>query len=100
MRNALAHAGDNALHFTPISEKDADIESVIFYDTKTRNEKTYEFCVEIEIEEIRKLGIAIAKMYSAIEKKAGGQRDYGKQVSERRKLMKRASNLDKRMNSM
>ena len=86
LRNSLAHSGNKKIHFTPINEN-KEIKSVIFYDS----DNGYEFCTELTIEEIRKLGKMISEMYCEVEARRGRNvhnlRTYEKEVEERRNLL-------------
>ncbi|BBF42415.1 hypothetical protein lbkm_1097 [Lachnospiraceae bacterium KM106-2] len=70
IRNALAHSGDQGIHFIPLQEK-KDIKYIIFYDTQKKNLKGQEiecfFCVKLSIIQIHNLAIKISELYANIE---------------------------------
>lgn len=91
LRNAVCHSGNKTLIFTPI-EENKKIETVIFYDTYTNDsERKYEFCVELTVEQIRRLIMEISKLYVAVENAEAKnmQEEYEATVSRYRELMKR-----------
>lgn len=85
LRNALAHSGDDGMHFTPV-EKKRVIKSIIFYD----NDGAKEFCVELSIGRIRALMNLIYSMYEKIEnmKEHDDLTAYKAVVESKRNLMK------------
>jgi len=87
LRNALAHSGKEGLHFLPMEEAE-EISSVIFYDT---DDAGHEFCVQLSIEEIKKIANMISKMYKAIEMTQPEVtiEQYGEQVEKYKKLMRK-----------
>ncbi|MGN1193477.1 MAG: HEPN family nuclease [Dorea sp.] len=70
LRNALAHGGNNGIHFYPMQESEK-IEEVIFYDNDKSWHKNniHEFCVKLSIEEIQNLVKAISNLYCKFEDK-------------------------------
>jgi len=86
MRNALAHSGDEGLHFTPMSEGSI-IKTVIFYDRgKNKIGDFCEFCIELDIDEIRELSISTSEMYSIVEQSNESLRRYNDIIDKRRAL--------------
>ena len=86
LRNALAHSGDEGLHFTPV-KKDEAIKSIIFYDNNNDGNK---FCTELTIGQIRILIELVYGMYKNIEhyKEFDDLTAYGSVVNKHRQLMK------------
>ncbi|WP_352398536.1 HEPN family nuclease [[Clostridium] aminophilum] len=78
IRNAIAHGGNNGIHFYPISE-DGNISKIFFYDNnesllkkerQTDNIKNIsEFCISLRISELKELVGAISELYCKFEKK-------------------------------
>lgn len=94
LRNAVCHSGNKTLIFTPI-EENKEIETVIFYDTYTNpDQKKYEFCVELTVDQIRVLIAEISKMYIAVENAESKniQDEYEATVLRYRELMRKKSN--------
>lgn len=70
LRNAIAHGGNNGIHFYPVSEY-GTISSVIFYDNNEINHKKEinEFCIKLTVDELRILVVAISNLYCQFEKR-------------------------------
>lgn len=78
IRNAIAHGGNNGIHFYPVSES-GSISSIIFYDNNEvlakkakQNGRTIdinEFCINLSVAELKDLVSAISKLYCKFEKR-------------------------------
>ncbi len=79
LRNAIAHGGNNGIHFFPVSDSRI-ISSVIFYDNNEFSKKIAkrdfdtraeinEFCIKLSVAELKVLVTAISSMYCKFEKK-------------------------------
>lgn len=78
IRNAIAHGGNNGIHFYPVSGNDG-ISNVIFYDNNEMLAKKVrqngnardinEFCIRLSISELKNLVNAISGLYCQFEKK-------------------------------
>lgn len=87
IRNAIAHGGNNGIHFYPVSESGI-ISSIIFYDNNEilakkaeQHGKTIdinEFCINLSVSELKNLVNAISGLYCKFEKR-------DKNISEKQK---------------
>lgn len=78
IRNAVAHGGNNGLHFFPLEENE-EITGIVFYDNqlaKKNNEgnqkesaERYEFCIKLNLEELFTLVTSITMLYCKYEDK-------------------------------
>ncbi len=72
LRNAVAHGGNNGIHFFPIKESDCrDITDVIFYDNDEikNNDSISEFCVKVSVSELKEIVNCISDLYCGFEEK-------------------------------
>ena len=77
IKNALSHAGQEGLHFFPLSDEGENVTGMVFYDyLKNDNDGYAEFCVKLYINELRELAKYTTTLYSTLEIKDGKRKRY------------------------
>ncbi len=84
IRNSIAHSGNEGLLFCPIVEGGAEkITSIIFSDT----DDEHRFCVELTLDQLKKLVKHIASFFEQVEA-ASGKNDWLDRATEYREMFK------------
>lgn len=106
IRNAIAHGGNNGLHFYPISGN-GDITHIIFYDNnevqvKRQNDRKKdinEFCIRLSVSELKDLTKAISRLYCQFEKRdenmSEKQNKYDSDIKKLRNLLENGRQQEK-----
>lgn len=110
LRNSVSHGGNRGLHFYPItdhSESDTSITSIIFYDTDDFHSKSkiheprvksevHEFCVKLDVDEIRELLLKVSEVYSIKEQRKNSDKEaqekYNSEISKLDLFLKYGNN--------